>query len=74
MNLLSLFTLSPGGQRDFSAAWSPDDLLINTAEGTAGGNVSDEYRSKDKLHILTTPICLLFISGTGMNEERWLSS
>lgn len=47
MNLLTLSTLSPGGQRDFSAAWCPDDLRMNTAEETAGGNVSDEYRSEE---------------------------
>lgn len=34
--------------------------------------MSDEYRNEDKLQILTTPICLLFLSGTGVNEERWL--
>lgn len=45
---------------------------MNRAEGTVGGNVSDEYRNEDKLQILTTPICLLFLSGTGVNEERCL--
>lgn len=59
-------------KRDFLAAWGPDDLHMNRAEGTVGGNVSDEYRNEDKLQILTTPICLLFLSGTGVNEEGWL--
>jgi len=51
MNMLSSSTPSPGGVRDFSAAWAPDDLHINRAEGTAGANVSDEYRNEDKLQI-----------------------
>lgn len=40
MNLLSLSTLSSGGEGDFSTAWGPDDLHMNRAEGRAGANAS----------------------------------
>ena len=70
MNLLSSSTQSPGGERDFSTAWGPDDFCMSRRYSPRKCNCQMSIETRIKFrHELS--ICLVFLSRT-RGGERWL--